>query len=262
MPIQELPTVPLRISHPVSLLMPVCNEADVIRQVLEEWDRDVIRYLPDGSELVLDDGDSTDGTLAILEEMGRCLPYLRVIRSRRDGFAASARRLYQAARCPLIFFTDSDGQYVPAEFWRLTNYIDQADLVHGAKMHRCDPTFRRIASWGFNCLSRWYFGVRIADINSAFRLMRRAVVEDLLPSVRHMPTLLNAELLLRAVSRGYLVREVGVEHRPRAFGSSRGLPVRRFLKECVRAHRGLVQFRQELREGERVVRAVRSELLP
>jgi glycosyltransferase involved in cell wall biosynthesis len=241
------PPVPIRLPQPVSLLMPVCNEADVIRQVLEEWERDVVRHLPGGSELVLDDGDSTDGTLHILDELRGRFPYLRVIRSRRDGFAASARRLYQAARCPLVFFTDSDGQYVAAEFWRLAAHVGEADLIHGAKAHRQDPAFRRAASWSFNRLSRWYFGVTIADINSAFRLMRREMVDAVLPEVHHMPTLLNAELLLRAIHRGYVVREVAVAHRPREHGGSRGLPARRFLNDCFHAHQGLVRLRRELR---------------
>ncbi|NLX98662.1 MAG: glycosyltransferase family 2 protein [Rhodopirellula sp.] len=230
--------------------MPVCNEADVIRQVLEEWHDEVIRHLPDGTELILDDGDSTDGTLDILGQLGKRFAYLRVIRSKRDGFAAAARRLYQAAACPLVFFTDSDGQYVPAEFWKLTPYIDETDMVHGAKMYRRDPAFRRGASWAFNRLSRWYFGVAVADINSAFRLMHREMIEDVLPDARHMPSLLNAELLLRAVSRGYAIRGVGVAHRPRAYGVSRGLPARRFLIDCFRAHQGLVRLRRELRMSE------------
>jgi dolichol-phosphate mannosyltransferase len=244
---EAAPPAVFRLAQPVSLLMPVCNESDVIREVIEEWHRDVIEELPDGSELVLDDGDSTDGTLEILDEMGRRLPYLRVIRSKRDGFGASARRLFQAARCPLVFFTDSDGQYVPSEFWRLTEHIGGTDLVHGAKGCRQDPVFRRIASWGFNRLARWYFGVRISDINSAFRLMRREVVADLLPKTRHMPTLLNAEMLLRAVSGGYSVREVAVAHRQRRHGGSRGLPPRHFLEECWRTYVGLVRLQRELR---------------
>jgi glycosyltransferase involved in cell wall biosynthesis len=118
-----------RLSEPVSFLMPVCNEVDVIRDVLDEWHEEVFRHLPDGTELILDDGASTDGTLDVLDDLAGRWGFVRTIRSARDGFAASARRLYQAAQCPLMFFTDSDGQYVPAEFWRVAALIDGADMV-------------------------------------------------------------------------------------------------------------------------------------
>lgn len=241
------PPDPIQLPQPVSLLMPVCNEALVIRQVIEEWHRDVMRHLPSGSELVLDDGDSTDGTREILAELCQQHAYLRVLYSPRDGFAAAARRLYQAARCPWVFFTDSDGQYVAREFWKLAVHMDRADMVHGVKAHRRDPALRRAASWTFNRIAQWYFRVTVADINSAFRLLRREVVDTVLPEVHHMPTLLNAELLLRAIEHGFVVRAVPVAHRMREHGGSRGLPAWRFLHDSLRAHRGLRGLRRELR---------------
>src|SRR5262249_25058776 len=159
-----------------------------------------------------------------LEALQHELPFLRILYSKRDGFAASARRLYAAARCPIIFFTDSDGQYVASEFWKVAQLFETCELAHGAKVDRQDPAYRKIASMGFNGIAKALFRVGIADINSAFRLMSKAMVDELLPSVHCMPTLFNAELLLRAMAAGYRVRDVGVAHRPRADGESRGLP--------------------------------------
>jgi hypothetical protein len=227
--------------------MPVCNEAAVIEDVVREWESAVFRHLPVGSEFLFDDGDSRDGTRERLAALQSELPFLRVFHSPRDGFAASARRLYREARCPLVFFTDSDGQYVASEFWKVAAVFATCDMAHGAKVHRQDPLYRRVASAGFNQVARSYFGVAIADINSAFRLLTKTMVDDLLPRAQCMPTLLNAELLLRALAAGYSVKQVDVAHGPRAHGASRGLPTARFARECRRAYRGLTEFRRELR---------------
>jgi glycosyltransferase involved in cell wall biosynthesis len=243
------------ITRPVSVLMPVCNEVDVIESVVREWGGDVFRHLPAGSELVFDDGESRDGTLETLEGLRGESPYIRILYSKRDGFAASARRLYREARCPLVFFTDSDGQYVAREFWKVAEAFEACDMAHGAKVNRQDPAYRKVASAGFNRIAGSLFGVKIADINSAFRLLSKAMVDDLMPQVRCMPTLFNAELLLRAVSAGYTVKQVDVAHRPRAHGVSRGLPPGRFARECLGAYRGLRQLRRELR-GRREVPVV------
>jgi hypothetical protein len=233
--------------------MPVCNEAVVIEDVVREWQRDVFLHLPVGSELVFDDGASDDGTLEKLEALRSELPFVQILRSDRDGFAASARRLYRAARCPLVFFTDSDGQYVAREFWKVAAVFPSGDIAHGAKADRQDPLYRKVASACFNRIAEIQFHAGVADINSAFRLLSKDLVDELLPRVHCMPTLLNAELLLRALDAGYRVAQVDVAHRPRRHGESRGLPPGRFLRECLGAYRGLRQLRRELRAARRRV---------
>ncbi len=229
---------------PVSVLMPVCNEIDIIVDVVQEWHDQVIRHFPAGSELLFDDC-STDGTKEKLAELRKSLPYIRVIDSPRDGFFNSAMRLYRQAKNPLVFFTDSDGQYVPEEIWRLTPLLESNDLVHGAKTNRQDPLYRVLASGMFNRIVRSQFDTAHADVNSAFRFVRRPLLEALLPKIRHLTTLLNAELLLRAEQEKYRIHSLPVAHRERKYGKSRGLPLKRFMAECIGAYKGLKALRKE-----------------
>jgi glycosyltransferase involved in cell wall biosynthesis len=238
----------IKLAAPVSILMPVCNEADVIEFVLQEWIDDVVQHLPEGSEFILDDGNSTDGTIEIIEKMAKKCPSIRLVRnSTRDGFAAAARRLYTMAKCPYLFFTDSDGQYIASDFWKLAPYIESYDLIHGAKIGRKDPALRRYASSIFNKLSEFLFAVTYSDINSAYRLMRREVIERLLPQINCMPTLLNAELLLRAEYENFRIKQIHVLHRERRFGISRGLPPHRFLWDSLQAVKGLLKIKESYR---------------
>src|SRR4051812_16144638 len=75
----------VQLTQAVSVLMPVCNEVDVIDVVLREWMDDVMVHLPEGSELVFDDC-STDGTTEKLELWRERHPFIRINRSERDGF--------------------------------------------------------------------------------------------------------------------------------------------------------------------------------
>jgi glycosyltransferase involved in cell wall biosynthesis len=244
---------PVPLPGPVSILMPVCNEAAVIEEVIEEWVRDVFQYLPPGSELVFDDGASDDGTREILGRMEGKYPSIRVFDSPRDGFAAAARRLYRSARCPLVFFTDSDGQYAAAEFWKLAGFIAQCDVVHGAKVGRQDPLLRRVFSAAFNRIASLLFGHSFGDINSAFRLMRTGAIQEPLDQVRVMPTLFNAELLLRCLEAHLTIRQVAVVHRRRRAGRSRGLPAYRYLLEAWWALLGLLRIKAAWRGRSRPV---------
>ena len=238
----------IRLPEPVSVLMPVCDEADVINGVIDEWAREVFRFLPPGSELVFDDC-STDGTTKLIEHAATQYHWIRLERSARDGFFASAMRLYRLSHCPLIFFTDSDGQYVPADFWLVAAHIENFDMVHGAKAVRQDPRYRLASSFGLNLLVRLLFRSRGDDVNSAFRLLRRELLEDVLPDITRLRLLPNAEIYIRAERLGYRIKNVPVRHRVREFGRSRGIPAKSFIAECGRAFVGLFGLRADLGRG-------------
>lgn len=238
----------IELSEPVSILMPVCNEAEVIEEVVEEWVRDVLSHLPHGSEFLMDEAASTDGTRDILTRLSGKYPFLHVeYHDNKDGFAAAARRLYTRARCPWVFFTDSDGQYVAADFWKLAKYVSRYDIIHGAKIGRKDPLARRIFSILFNKFANFLFEIHFLDINSAFRLMKAVAIRQVLDNVYCMPTLLNAEFLLRAALDNYEIKQVHVLHRPREFGRSRGLPPYRYILEGIHAVKGLLKIKASYR---------------
>lgn len=239
--------------RPVSILMPVCNEAGAIRQVVAEWHDCVLSKLPPGSELVFEDC-SDDGTTEILTQLRLARPYLRINRSRRDGFFASAMRLYRLAANELVFFTDSDGQYVAEDFWNIYAHIDDHDMVHGFKSNRCDPAYRKAGSWAFNALTRTYFRSQAIDVNSAFRLVRREALFAVLDSIRHLRMMPNAEMYLRLERLGYRICNVAVRHRARPDGHSRSLPLKVFFREGLHAVRSLTRLKRELAQASRGVR--------
>lgn len=240
---------PVKINSPVSILMPVCNEADVIEMVVEEWAREVFAHLPEGSEFLFDEAASTDGTREILERLKLKYPYIHIeYRERKDGFANAARRLYEKAKCPWVFFTDSDGQYVASDFWKLAKNINQNfDLIRGAKIGRKDPFFRRVASAIFNKIIQFLFNLNYLDFNSAFFLVKRDVLRSILPELQCMPTLINTELLLRLELENYSIKQVYVLHRSRLFGVSRGLAPSAFLHHSLSALKGLYAIKASYR---------------
>jgi len=237
-----------QVSDPVSILMPVSNEAPIIESVMEEWIQDVFTFLPAGSEFLIDEAGSTDGTKEILENLSQKHDFIKVTyRDHKDGFRAATLRLYKSSKCPIVFFTDSDGQYVAADFWNLAKWIDQYDFVRGAKMGRNDPLVRRAASFIFNRLVWFLFFPKYADVNCAFHMIRKQVLEDLIDQVNCLPVHPNAELLLRAELGNVSIKQVYILHRSRQFGKSKGLPNYRFLWDSIMAIKGLYDIKKSYR---------------
>jgi hypothetical protein len=91
-------------------------------------------------------------------------------------------------------------------------------MVVGWRRRRRDPPLKVLASWVFNAVLRWGWGLPLHDANCGFKGMRREVADALLP---HLERDFHRYLALMAHRLGFRVAEVVVAHRPRAYGRSR-----------------------------------------
>lgn len=233
--------------QPVSALLLVYNEAEVIEEVVRDIHREVVARIP-GSELVIAEDGSTDGTKEILARIVPDLPGARLVQgTERKGYTRAYKDALRACRHGLIFFSDSSGKHDAKDFWKLAARIDEADMVIGIKADRRDPLYRVAMSRVFNFLVSRYFGHRFRDINSGFRLMRREAIAPVLEENWRMKHLINFEFSLRVLGRGARVVEVPVRHSPRRHGPSRGLPLRKIPEAIAMALHAFPELKREMR---------------
>lgn len=233
--------------EPVSALLLVYNEAEVIEEVVRDIHREVVARIP-GSELVIAEDGSTDGTKEILARVVPVLAGARLVQgAERKGYTRAYKDALRACRRGLIFFSDSSGKHDAKDFWKLAARIGDADMVIGCKADRRDPLYRVAMSRVFNFLVSRYFGHRFRDINSGFRLMRRKAIARVLEEDWRMKHLINFEFTLRVLGHGFRVEEVPVRHSPRRHGPSRGLPMKKIPGAICMALRAFPKLKREIR---------------
>jgi len=231
----------------VSLVMPVYNEAEGISRVLRGIQERVLSPLPGSELIVLEDG-STDGTKERLRELQAELGFVLDMKEERRGYLGAMRDGFRQAQCDMIGFMDSDGQHDPADFLNLLEVLREADLVIGVKHPRRDSVMRRLMGWGLNAVViPALFGRNYRDIDCGFRLMRRPVVEYWLAREWSFRNCVASELTLRAAAAGFRVATCPVAHFPREFGESRGIPPSKVLATAWEVGRNLRRLRRELR---------------
>jgi len=236
-------------SESVTICLPVLNESAVIEKVILEW-LEIVKKIANGSIILIEDGGSTDGTIAIIKGLQSSFPgkIQLVLREKPDGFGNSAKRLLNLAERSWIFFTDSDGQYVAEDFWLLWNRRAGNDFVRGIKLGRKDPFIRRVSSLFWNKAVNFLFELPVHDVNSAFLLIRKDSLNILLPQVRILKTMVLSEIIIRAVMENMNYgHDIYVKHRARANGKSRATPGIKFLLVGLKQIKGLFLIKKDYR---------------
>jgi glycosyltransferase involved in cell wall biosynthesis len=204
----------------VSAVFPAYNEEENIRPSLSQARKVLARYFREWEIIVVNDG-STDNTKIKLEQLLEEDARIKVISHPQNlGYGQALRTGFALARFGLVFFSDSDGQFDLEEMGLLLPYLDQAEIVTGYRLKRADPFHRNLNAWLYNRLVRFVFGLKVRDINCAFKFIKRKVLETV--SLESRGALINAELLYKARKNKFKIIEVGVHHYPRRFGSQTG----------------------------------------
>lgn len=196
---------------PVTVVIPAYNEEQGVAGVVEH----VGAVLADAGIpceiLVVDDG-SQDGTVAAAQ--GTQATVIRHPSNR--GYGAALKTGIRAARHGLVCITDADSTYPVEQLPRLIAETAGADMVIGARSMGSThmPLSRRPAKWLLNALANYLTDMRIPDLNSGMRVMRRDFALeyfDILPDRFSFTTTIT----LAGLCDGYRVVFIPIEYRPR-----------------------------------------------
>lgn len=172
-------------------------------------------------EVILVNDGSVDKTGEIGQKLAATNPQVRLINHQvNQGYGAAVKSGLRSARYQWIFFSDGDQQFNLAEFAKFIPYTNKADLVIGYRQKRADTFVRLVNAKLFNFLIRLLFGLKVKDIDCAFKLIKKEVVDNL--DLKSDGALISSELLIKAQKAGYKIAEVPVSHYPRQKGNPTG----------------------------------------
>ena len=233
----------------LTVFLPVHNEAEMIGEVLDVVYREVV--VPTGADFLVCEDGSTDGTDEVLRELAKRYPMRLLAGGSRKGYADAVREGLQQIRTPLTFFADSDGQYDPRDFWRLWPHAAEYDIVVGRKVVRDEPLHRILLSRGFHVLAKMATQVPLKDMDCGFRLVRREVVEEVLPEATTLRYSFWAEFTMIAYRKGFRILEVPITHRSRPRGTTSIYTVDRLPGIMRHQFVGLLTLGRRLRDSRR-----------
>jgi glycosyltransferase involved in cell wall biosynthesis len=237
--------IPSRMAHfgGMTVLLPMWNEQDGIHQAVAAA-REACETLRSEDEigdyeiLIVDDA-STDATGAIADELARREPRIRVVHHARNRKLGGALKTgFSQARQELILYSDADLPFDMAETGKACRLmrLHPSDIVTAYRHSRTgEGLVRLLYSYVYNWLIRIALGLRVRDVNFAFKLCRRRIFDHV--RLASEGSFIDAELLARADRLGYRIIQFGVDYFPRTHGISTlssFAVIRRMLREMVR----------------------------
>lgn len=208
----------------LSFFFPAHNEEANLEGLVEEA-LAVLPGLAATFEIIVVNDGSRDRTGEVADRLVAAHPgIVRAIHHEVNrGYGGALRSGFEAARYELLAFTDGDRQFRVADLDRLLVRLaatDRPDVVVGYRIRRADPAIRILYARTYKLANRVFFGLRVRDVDCAFKLFRREALEGI--RVESGGAFFSAELLVKIIQRGRTIVEVGVPHYPRTAGSPTG----------------------------------------
>jgi glycosyltransferase involved in cell wall biosynthesis len=222
-----------RVPRPsITACFPCYNDAGTIPSIVIMADR-TLRQLTDDYEIIVANDASTDYSAEILDELRTKYANLRVLHhARNHGYGGNLRSMFAEAKKDLIFYTDGDAQYDPAELTKIyPHLVPDVDVVQGWKLERHDPLHRKLIGRAYHHFVKWWFGLHLRDVDCDFRLFRRHVLESF--PLASNSGCITVEMMTRVELGGFKVVEVPVHHYYRVYGQSQFFNFPRVMRTLV-----------------------------
>jgi glycosyltransferase involved in cell wall biosynthesis len=236
----------------LSIFFPMWNEEHYLHRAVraaQEICEQLVEHKEVGDyEIIIVDDASTDRTAEYADALAEIDTHIRVVHHLHNRkLGGSIKSGLAAATGDLVLYTDADLPFEMIELVRAIRVLRdyEADMVSAYRFDRTGEGLRRaVYSWTYNWLIQLSFGTRLRDVNFAFKLCRRRVLDRV--ALSSEGSFIDAELVVRAQRAGFCIVQIGVDYFPRTRGvSTLSSPavIKGMLTEMVRLRKELKSIR-------------------
>ena len=202
-----------------TLFVPTFNEIEGVKSIMPRIDKSWV------DEIIVVDGNSTDGTPEYLEANG-----YRVIRQRRKGLCAAYWECFEATQNDIIIPFSPDNNSIPEAIPALVAKMKEGyDMViasryaPGAKSED-DDVITAFGNWMFTTIINILYRGRYTDTLVMYRAFRRDLITRLELDQKELPVI-EAQLCIRCAKRKLKVADIPVDEPKRLAGQRKMKPI-------------------------------------
>jgi len=198
----------------LSVIIPVYNERNTIREVLEK-----VGKVPVEKEIIVVDGNSTDGTKEILKEAEFYCDKI-IYEDRRTGRGSAILKGLKYITGDYVIFQDADLELNPNEYPKLLEPIisGNTQVVFGSRLkngRREMPILNFIVNKILTKLTNFLFSSSLTDVYTCYTLIKTSLIKQL--NLKQKGFELNLEIVDKILKRKISIIEVLVTYNPRSY---------------------------------------------
>ena len=206
----------------LSIIVPVYNEVDHIDEVIERIQAVKLPDAVSGTEIILVDDGSTDGSSGKLEAYKGMDNTIIHLSTRNFGKGAAIQAGLSYATGDILFIQDADLEYDPNDYPALLRPIieQNAPVVYGSRfLTRGSPpdgmAFQnRVFNIWIRKLTNLLYGSQLTDQATAYKLFRADVLKGVKLSSKRFG--FCSEVTARVLKQGYRIEEVPIRYKGRS----------------------------------------------
>jgi len=215
------------VKQTISVIIPALNEEDNIESAILTTLAALDYYKIDGEIIVVNDG-STDRTIEITKTLARTEHRIKLINHGHPlGIGASFLEGVQLSQCDIVTMQPGDNENDPFEilcYFELLKYVDiVVPFVYNTNVRN---PLRNFLSSLFRSIINLTFQTNFNYTNGTV-IYRRILLSD--SKYKSTGFFFQAEILIKAVKKGYLFAEVPYRLQKRKFGKSKAIPLSSFI---------------------------------
>jgi len=198
----------------VSVVIPTLNEAGNIRETVTTIHKEVTNP----KEIIIVDGNSTDGTKEIVKDMKFC----RLIIEPRRGYGLALRTGIKHAKGDVVVMVDGDGTYEVGHINLLLDALikNNAELCQATRMYDLRKAMgftnfvaNKIITFCFD----FFYGQFLSDTQSGFRAISRSALEKV--ELYEDDMSFATEMLVQFAKKDFKMVEVPSSYKSRKYGN-------------------------------------------
>jgi glycosyltransferase involved in cell wall biosynthesis len=197
----------------VSVVIPTLNEAGNILETVTT----IHKKIAYPKEIIIVDGNSTDGTKEIVKDTKFC----RLIIEPRRGYGLALRTGIKHAKGDVVVMVDGDGTYEVKHINRLLDALikNDAELCQATRMYDLRKAMgftnfiaNKIITFCFD----FFYSQFLSDTQSGFRAISRSALEKV--ELHEDDMAFATEMLVQFAKKGFKMVEVPSAYRARRYG--------------------------------------------